>query len=195
MKHSIYFIGGASASGKSTVARLLAAQEERSIVELDNFYDILESATQDESFLEKTTQKIALELVSQLLAANAFCIVEGGWIPPFEAKKLKDSSQDRFYPVYCGYLNGKAKDRLRKIRDGKSHWLTEKPPKVARAYLRDQLKRSHWYQKQCKKYDLPFFDFSNFGDGVTALSLDYCRWRQAAACSSTAAPALFYNAC
>ena len=74
MKNSIYFIGGASASGKSTAARMLAARDGRAVVELDNFYDILGKFVDDQGALEKVTEKIALEVMARLLAADAFCI-------------------------------------------------------------------------------------------------------------------------
>ncbi|MBK8507199.1 MAG: hypothetical protein V9G63_11465 [Candidatus Competibacter sp.] len=147
------------------------------MVELDNFYDILEIALKNHVILEKITGKIALEAAAQLLAADAFCIIEGGWIDPAQARKLKDKSEGRFYPVYCGYPTGKVKERFKMIKNGNSHWLVEESEKSACAYLRAQIKLSQWYRKQCKKHDLPFFDFSKVEDGVAALSSDYFNWR------------------
>ncbi|MBL8251594.1 MAG: hypothetical protein JNK31_07995 [Candidatus Competibacter sp.] len=179
MKNAIYFIGGASASGKSVAARKLVAGDGRAIIELDNFYDILASALADHVILEKVTGKIAAEAVIQLLAANAFCLVEGGWIDPSRASKLKDKSEGRFYPVYCGYAHGKVKERLRIIKNGKNHWLAEQSGKAARDFLRSQIELSRWYRKQCEKYALPFFDFSSVEEGMAALVADYGRWQAA----------------
>jgi shikimate kinase len=191
MKHSIYFIGGASASGKSRVARSLAVQDGRSVVELDHYYDILEPAIHDHDVLVKTTGRIALEAVTQLLAADAFCIVEGGWIAPAQARKLKEWSAGRFYPVYCGYPKAKAEDRLAVIKKAQSHWLVEKSEKTARVFLETQIKQSHWYRKQCQKYDLPFFDFSSLEHGAASLSAHYYQWREMLTSSETsAAPSL-----
>lgn len=176
MASAIYFIGGASASGKSVVARALAAEAQWPIVELDEFYDILDSAFEDHTNLEKATDKIALQVVVQLLAVNAACLVEGGWIDPAPAKKLKDRSQGQFYPVYCGYPNGTVEQRLTMIKREKAHWLAERSKKTARAYLESQIKHSRWYQRQCDQYGLPFFDFSDISVGVAALSANYTDW-------------------
>ena len=181
MKNSIYFIGGASASGKSTAARMLAARDGRAVVELDNFYDILGKFVDDQGALEKVTEKIALEVMARLLAADAFCIVKGGWIDPAKAKKLKETSAGRFYPVYCGYPRLQVEARFKMIRKAKAHWLAEKSAKAAHAFLREQLKLSKWYRKECQKYDLPFFDFSTVEDGAAALGVNYTRWWESAA--------------
>ncbi|HRC71365.1 MAG TPA: hypothetical protein PK880_02400 [Candidatus Competibacter sp.] len=178
---SIYFIGGASASGKSTAARMLAARDGRAVVELDNFYDILGKVVDDQGALEKVTQKIALEVVARLLSADAFCIVEGGWIDPSKARKLKEASDGRFYPVYCGYPRLKVEARFKMIRKKKVHWLAEKSAKAAHSFLQEQIKLSRWYRKECKRYDLPFFDFSTVEDGVAALSVNYTRWWESSA--------------
>lgn len=190
MQNSIYFIGGASASGKSTVARLLAAEDGRSVVALDNYYDILESAFHDHDLLVKISERIALEVVTQLLATNAFCIVEGGWIAPQQARKLRERSAGRFYPVYCGYPETKASTRLAVIKNDQNHWLAEKSEKAAHAFLKTQIQQSHWYRTQCQKYELPFFDFSSLEAGVAALRSNYYKWREMKASSSAVAAAL-----
>lgn len=177
MTSAIYFIGGASASGKSVVAKMLAAKDQCSIVELDEFYDILEGTFKDHAGLEEVTGKIALQVVAELLAVNAVCLVEGGWIDPAQAKKLKDRTQGRFYPVYCGYPNGDVEQRLAMIKQEKSHWLAEKSKKTARAYLASQIEDSRRYQRQCEKYELPFFDFSDVNAGTAALSANYTAWQ------------------
>lgn len=68
MKNRIYFIGGASASGKSTIAKELSNLYALPVVELDRFYDILMQVIFDREKLVVATEKISLEVVEQFLA-------------------------------------------------------------------------------------------------------------------------------
>lgn len=176
---SLYFIGGASASGKSTIARILATKSHRSAIELDAYYDLLEPLTRNHRALEQATTQVSLELVRQMLKLGAKGIVEGGWIAPAQARQLHRESEGHFYPVYCGYPQAKAKSRLALIRAQQQHWLADKPNSEALEFLRQQIKDSRWYQQECTKYALPFFDFSEVASGAAALERDYCAWLQA----------------
>lgn len=178
MQNSIYFIGGASAAGKSAVTTRLAARDGRTIIELDRFYDLLQATIRDSNALEKATRQIALEVVKQLLASNAYCLIEGGWIAPAQASLLKEATAGRFHPVYCGYPYAKVKKRLALIQRAQQHWLAWEPEKKARAFLRQQIEESAWYRRECEKYHLPFFDFSKVEEGAQALILDYSQWQQ-----------------
>ena len=179
MNGRLYFIGGASAAGKSTVARALATRTGRNSIELDAYYDLLEPLTRNSRALEQATTQVSLEAVRQMLKLGAKGIVEGGWIAPARAWQLHNESAGHFYPVYCGYPQAKAKPRLALIRAQPQHWLADKTDSEALEFLRQQIKDSRWYQQECAKYGLPFFDFSEVASGAAALERDYCAWLQA----------------
>lgn len=190
MKNAIYFIGGASASGKSTVASRMAERDALPVIELDRFYDLLSRHLRDREVLASVTERMAREVATQLLRCNALGLLEGGWIYPARARKLQDEFDGRFCPVYCGYPRADAKERLTLIKHGDRHWLTEESKKTAVAYLQEQIEESRWYQKECQKYALPFFDFSSIEEGAQALERHYQRWRRSlGAVSTPGAPA------
>lgn len=180
MNGRLYFIGGASAAGKSTITRALAARTGRGSIELDAYYDILEPLTRSSCALEQATTEVSLAVVRQMLKLGADGLIEGGWIAPTQARQLHDESEGRFHPVYCGYPQAKAKPRLALIRAQQQHWLADKPNSEALEFLRQQIKDSRWYQQECAKYALPFFDFSEVASGAAALERDYDAWLQAA---------------
>ena len=190
MQNTIYFIGGASASGKSVVASRLAELDLLTVIELDRFYDLLSRTLHNREVLAKVTERVAREVATQLVRCNARGVLEGGWIYPARAKQLRTEFKGRFYPVYCGYPHADARERLALIKERNQHWLAEEPKKTALAYLKEQIEESRWYEKECKKYALPFFDFSNIEEGTQALERHYHDWyRSLGAISTPSAPA------
>ena len=176
MKSRIYFIGGASASGKSTIAKELSSLYSFPVVELDRFHDILMPIVHDREQLVRTTGKITLEVVRQLLELNVSCIVEGGWIQPRKASKLKEKSKGYFYPVYCGYPRADVESRYSVIQKDGLHWLNSKPGKKAQSFLRTQIDESESYRQECERLQIEFFDFTVFSEGSEALRSHFEKW-------------------
>lgn len=176
MKNQIYFIGGASASGKSTIAKGLSVLYALPVVELDRFYDILMQAICDREELVVATKKVALEVVKQFLGAKAGCIIEGGWIQPEQANKLKKEAKGRFYPVYCGYPKANIESRYLAIKKSGSHWLSSQSEPEARSFLITQIKESEYYRQECEKLRIEFFDFTEFSEGSRVLRAHFEKW-------------------
>ena len=176
MKSRIYFIGGASASGKSTIAKELSSLYSFPVVELDRFHDILMPIVHDREQLVSATSKIAFEVVRQFVELNGNCIIEGGWIQPSKASKLKEGSRNYFYPVYCGYPKADVESRYSALKKSGSHWLNSKPGKEARAFLRTQINESESYRQECERLRIEFFDFTVFSEGSEALRAHFEKW-------------------
>ncbi|MFO1423224.1 MAG: hypothetical protein U1F70_06160 [Candidatus Competibacteraceae bacterium] len=176
MKNRIYFIGGASASGKSTVAKELSNLYSLPVVELDRFYDVLMPIVHDRELLVSITDQVVLEVARQLLELKADCIIEGGWIQPKQASRLKDKSKGRFWPVYCGYPRADIESRYSAIKKSGSHWLTSESKKEARSFLIKQVEGSEYYRKKCEKLGIDFFDFTEFLEGSKTLHAHFEKW-------------------
>lgn len=165
---SIYFIGGASASGKSTAAKKLASLS-FPVVELDDFHRILMNCIIDCEKLELATENVAETAVRQLLASHSSCLVEGGWIKPEKASILRAEFGDVFQSVFCGYPRGVASERLKEIKQAGTHWLAAYPDDFCLNFLQKQIDGSKWYEEECDKFSLTFIDFSNFSAGQSTL--------------------------
>jgi hypothetical protein len=172
----IYFVGGVSAAGKSTVTQRLADMSGYRIVALDDLYNFLRAGMNDRHSSEEVTRKITIDIIEQFLAFETTCIMEGGWILPDKAKELKDRHGEEFYPVFCGYPNADVSERMELIKSGKVHWLCETSKEYLNAWVQEQAEESQWFQDECAKYEIPFFDFSNVEEGSAALTTNYTQW-------------------
>lgn len=174
----IYFVGGASASGKTVSTQALAQEFSVNTVTLDDFYDIIRKSFNDEPLVQKTTKNVTTSCVNKFLSIGATGIIEGGWIAPSQAAKICKSYGNRFCPVYCGYPQADIDTRLEMIvRDGK-HWLAGRSQKEARKWLKEQIEGSLWYASECLKYSIPFFDFSDVKKGQQQLQAHYRAWQK-----------------
>lgn len=180
MNNRIYFVGGASAAGKSTITKELSVRSSLPLVELDKFHDILIPAIGERELLIETTRKVALEAVELLLNTKAACIIEGGWIKPARAHTLKNNFGSRFCPVYCGYAGADLATRYLAIQANGTHWLNDKPKSEAHAFLTTQIKESAEYRQECARFHLAFFDCTDFSAGSKALCAHFEMWLQKA---------------
>lgn len=180
MNNRIYFVGGASAAGKSTISKELAVCYSLPLVELDKFHDILIPVIGERELLIETTSEVALAAVELLLKTKAACIIEGGWIKPAQAHMLKNNFCSRFCPVYCGYPGAGVATRYLAIQANGTHWLNDKPRSEAHAFLTTQIKESAEYKQECERFQLAFFDFTDFSAGSKALRAHFEMWLQKA---------------
>lgn len=76
---------------------------------------------------------------------------------------------------FVGYPNVDIDEKFKSIRENETKWDWTKP--LSDIELMERVKvykyESQLIQEQCKKYDLPFFDFSNDRDKSTKEIVDY----------------------
>lgn len=185
MSKQIYYVGGASAAGKSTITKELALRAALPLVELDKFHDLLSAVIRVRKPLIAATRKVALTVVVQLLHAQTGCIIEGGWIKPALAHRLKKNFGSRFCPVYCGYPQADMATRYLAIQARGTHWLKNEPEPEAHAFLATQIKESEAYRQECERFQLEFFDFTDFSEGSHSLRAHFETWLQNTAASAS----------
>lgn len=167
----IYYIGGASGAGKSTVASRLAAYYGFEHIELDKIFVSVGQWVEDPDLRSSLTDSQSILVADWLLRLNAGCILEGGWINPAQAQKLIDKYGDRFCPVYCGFKGDSAElhHRYALTSAHSQHWLIRESRSEAYAWLERQVVGSLWYESECLEFGFPFFDFSDFNAGSSRL--------------------------
>lgn len=176
MNRGIYFIGGASASGKSFCTGELKQKFGVKNIELDDLYNVIKPAVSDDSVAKNITKDVVLFCVKKFLEASVTGILEGGWINPSVAFEISNISGSQFQAVYCGYPNADVELRLETIISHGKHWLTRKDRATAIEWLNNQTAASRWYEDECKKYGIPFFDFSDVMAGSSQLHDHYSAW-------------------
>lgn len=164
------FIGGASAAGKTTLARHLGHLLQLPVLSLDRLYGAIGPAFADGEEHRAATRRICRALLRELLASSARCIVEGGWLRPPDAATLR--SDDGLEVLYCGLAETTAAERLRVIRSAKDepHWLAAQSEVEALAWLEEQIMSSHRVRDQCAVLGLTYLDCSRFEESETALA-------------------------
>jgi predicted kinase len=159
----VRLIGGASAAGKSTVAKVIARELGVPLIELDLIFDAISNC--EAATAATSTQGICETLLSGLVSAGANCVVEGGWIQPEIAEKYRGAG---LQAVFCGYPNATAEDRLKAMQGG-HHWMTKIDPKDAIRLLEKQIKDSNSYRVRAEKLSFDFIDFGDISAGTAAM--------------------------
>jgi predicted kinase len=176
----IYFIGGQSASGKSTTAAEVASDYGLNVVKLDDYYNVLREHGLTEDALEAATSEVARRIIIELINSQAQCIVEGAWLGPNHAAILR--TQAGFHPVYFGYPNADPQQRLAQIwansRNGSGHWLCSKNADEAIEILTRCVAVGEDLRKHCERLQLDFFDCSDFDRGMAQVKDHFATiWR------------------
>ncbi len=168
-KTKIFYLGGASASGKSTTATILASEYSLPIFELDHIKNALTEAHLDEPVTIEIAQRLCSQLVKECFTSGVSCIIEGGWITTIMAKELCAVYNTSFIPVYCGYTGLDIKRRFKLIKSGKQHWLRKKSRDDAARFMEKQIHYSGACKSQCEEYKFPYVDCTNFDEGQFAI--------------------------
>ncbi|MDO8863673.1 AAA family ATPase [Haliea sp. E1-2-M8] len=169
----VFFIGGASASGKTTVALKLATTNSLSLIHLDAFYNTLRPAFKSDSDLEVATKSICQVAATHILAIGRKCILDGGWIDPEVAVALFGPSA----AIYCGYEDKDLGKRYDRILSKNEHWLKDESKENALSFLQKQADGSEWYKSECKECNLPYVDFTNFPNHIPSeISSRFSEW-------------------
>jgi len=165
----LIYIGGVSGAGKSVSAKKLSAHLALPIVVLDSYFRMLRRTGCGDDAARDGMPQLAQALIEDLLQANARCIVEGGWLAPDAIAGIQRSHQGRLHAAYCGIPDADVETLLRNVIARGEHWLAKEPVDVAKAILHHQVSGSRWYQAECRKFGIRFFDFSDQEAGARDL--------------------------
>jgi predicted kinase len=177
-KGAVYYIGGASAAGKTTASIRLAAAARVGRVELDDLQRAIMPALPDVSRRAVVTRQLARAAVTALLDSDAKCIIDGAWLEPLEAEHLRERYGQRFHPLYCGYRAGNIEARLSAIRSAGEHWLASISQTEAAQFLEKQVIDSETLKQTCEHIGIPYYDFTDPEVGFAALKTDFEQWLQ-----------------
>ncbi len=166
----VIYIGGASAAGKSTAAEMLSTQTGRPVFDLDKILHQVEKHADTSEEQGDFTRILARTFIEEMLTTKTRCIVEGVWIQPAISAELLDQYGRNYFPIYCGYPNANAEERLQTIADNGTHWLAMRPKPEATAFIQDKIeKQSTQIRAEANKYGLNFIDFSTQSQGCEDL--------------------------
>ena len=176
MRSGIYFVGGASGAGKTTVTKKLSQKFDIPVVELDDFQRLIMTAVPVLENRITAMRTISRCVIEQLVGARSRTLVDGAWIEPEEAAELRARYGASFHPVYCGYQDQDLSARLTGLRNKGSHWLSREPGEAAAAFMLKQSRDSERLRAECARWGMSYCDFTSYALGSEALGGDFERW-------------------
>jgi len=177
LKSGIIFIGGASGSGKTSAANDLGKKKTLPVLSLDSIYNMFKDVIPKDVRVEKT-ESVCLDLIEQLLRFDAKGIVEGGWLQPEGAERLRSKYCQTFFATFCGYPEVDPEQRYTHMNGGQSdcHHLVQGSKDEAINKLRDQITASLSYRERCKQKNFIFCDFGEWSKGNIELNRAIDDW-------------------
>lgn len=165
MVDQLLFLGGSSASGKTTAAAHISKGLNLHCVHLDEFNVPLDQAIRAKTIergpaIDDLSKTIGFNVVEKFLSLNATCLIEGGWLSVPQAAELMKN--DRFAPIFCGYPEANADKRWLQIkRSPGHHWLKNHDDVSAIQWIERQIKESQDYRVECETHGVTFVDCSD----------------------------------
>jgi hypothetical protein len=166
----IFYIGGASGSGKSHAARMIREKYRIPVINLDDYYNIFHP-TCNEDISETFMRNVSEHLVEDLIKFQGTGILEGGWIDPNVAIQIRSKFDSKFKPVYAGYINDNAQNRLNFLKSNPGHWLLNEQEDFAISFLNKQISDSGDYMNKCRQGLIDYIDFSDPTSGCNEMLL------------------------
>ncbi|MDJ0276489.1 hypothetical protein QLH51_06740 [Sphingomonas sp. 2R-10] len=174
----IYFIGGASRSGKSLLASRMMTQAGVPWLSLDVLrMGLVRGApvlglNAEADDLEEAARlwPIIRAMTENMIDDGRDYLIEGACLDPCDVATLVAAGEAR--ACFLGYPRLSAKEKagfVLQFRDGPNDWLTDEPRQVMLAHLLDGCRTSRRIEKSCGEVDLPFFDTGcDFGIALSA---------------------------
>jgi len=169
----VYLIGGASRSGKSELCRRLSVAATCPYFHLDflrqgvlaGIATILGNEPDDpESYANRVTHAIVPGLIENVIYNGLSYIIEGGWLQPQTAAKVK-----RHYPNYVkvcfvGFPDADLDEMVARVRNNAGQandWLSKRTDDEVKNFMRCQISGSLWYKQEAEKHGFIYCDTSH----------------------------------
>ena len=183
----LYIISGASRSGKTIVAKKVAAQKGIPYLSLDwimmGFTNgIPEYGVHDKLFPDEIAQRLwsfIKAMLESMIYVETDCVIEGEAILPELIIELRDEHPDKLTICFLGYtevnVDQKSKD-IRTFSKEKKDWLEDESDAYIADHVKNMVAHSRMIKSSCEEYNLKYFDTSNgfmnaIDDTVTYLSV------------------------
>ncbi len=174
----LYIISGASRSGKTILAKKVAAQKGIPYLSLDwimmGFTNgILEYGIHDKLFPDEIAQRLwsfLKAMFESMIYVETDCIIEGEAILPELIIELLKEHPDKLAICFLGYTNVNIDKKVKEIRDfsiEKKDWLEDKTEAYIKDHVENMMAHSKQIKKSCTKNSLHYIDTST--DFITAI--------------------------
>ena len=174
----IYIISGTSRSGKTIIAKKIAAKKGISYVSLDwlvmGFTNgIPEYGIHDKLFPNEIAEKFwnfLKAMCENMLWCGVNYIIEGEAILPELIIELVKKYPAKLKTCFVGYTDVDLDEKVKDVKDfscGEIDWLSDKSDEYIMDHVKNMIAHSIKIKKSCKENNLKYFDTSkNFMDTI-----------------------------
>lgn len=167
----LYFISGASRSGKTIIAKRIALQNKIPYLSLDwimmGFTNgIPEYGVHDKLFPDDIAERLwsfLKAMFESMIAVETDCIIEGEAILPELITELLKEYPSKLKICFLGYIDVDIDKKVKEIRDfsnKKNDWLENKSEAYVIDHVKNMIAHSKKIKKSCKENNMRYFDTS-----------------------------------
>ena len=167
----LYFVGGASRAGKTTIAREILGRHRLPYVSLDwlmmGFNDgIPEYGIHHLLFPDEIAERMwpfLKAMCESMLNAGVELVIEGEAILPELISELVEAHPTDIRICFVGYADIDVDEKFHEIRahsDGQADWLADKSDDYVRDHIRNMIAFSRRIRADCNRRQLPYFETS-----------------------------------
>jgi len=174
----LYIISGASRTGKTIIAKKVAAQKGIPYLSLDwimmGFTNgIPEYGIHDKLFPDDIARRLwsfLKAMLESMIYVETDCVIEGEAILPELIIELYKEYPDKLNLCFLGYTEVDVDQKFKEIRafsKETSDWMADESDAYVKDHVKNMIAHSRKIQCSCKEYNLKYFDTSNaFVDAI-----------------------------
>lgn len=168
----LYLIGGASRSGKSTIARRMLTEKQVSYFPVDAYISSIEDVETfgikyGMDFEEKSEKLWPLldSLCDHLYELEDSYLIEGDGLLPYRVHEfMQTRNQVHMRVCFVGYCTINPEEKLKLIRANSNHkddWTRDQSDEKVLSSIESIITFSKYLREECEKYNIKFFDSSD----------------------------------
>jgi hypothetical protein len=180
----LYIVGGASRSGKSTIARHILNQEKIAYCSLDYVLAGVANGIPDygldsDDHSIHTAEKlwpVVKEMFVSILETGIDYLFEGDSILPYQVDELKQEYGQEVKACFVGYAKISPEDKFTEIKDAgdtPNDWINNVSDERIRDLVETMIKFSQYLQEECEKFGIRYFDQAEYPDGTVDPAVTY----------------------
>jgi len=167
----LYFISGASRSGKTIIAERLAAKLGISYLSLDwimmGFTNGIPAfGVHNKLFPDDIAERLwsfFKAMFESMIAVDTDCIIEGEALLPELMTQMLEKYPEKIRICFLGYINVDINQKMKEIRDfssKKNDWLEDKSDTYVIDHIKNMVAHSKKIEQSCKENNILYFDTS-----------------------------------
>ena len=162
----LYLIGGAARTGKTILAKRLLDEKNIPYFCIDYLVSSIDRKMHDEPS-KKVAHKVWPNikfLLRNIVEVEPNYVIEGDKFLPEFVSQIINEYPNKITPCFLGYSSISPKQKIKEIKQNKNtinNWTENLSDRDLMELTNEMIDYSKFLKKECKKYDIPYFDLSD----------------------------------